>query len=390
MLTSIDLFSGIGGFALALRSCCLPLLYCDINPRSCAVLTELMKKGWLPSATIVRDVCNLDLILNLVGNRQVDVVTAGFPCVGFSCTGAKAGLNNVHSALFFAMMHVIKALRPTLVILENVIQVLTSNEGNDFKTIVHHMHESGYDMRWTLTSAREVGAPQVRRRWYAICTKVGSEVPPLAVPSWKNAEWVARDIPPLVVGKQASGARRFSMLGNAVVPVSVRYALTKLYTNQTDSELVNVPPVLSYKPFVSDADMFLSTNALGGFSRDGVIYTRKTPLPRSISHEQSSLITLTGDHYATLLARQHAVHRVPLPTISKKVLSCWPTPRTQAATHSHTLTSRTAYDLPTCVMYASMVGTRAQKRTDDSQAINPNFVEWLMGYPKDWTTYADC
>jgi hypothetical protein len=39
-------------------------------------------------------------------------------------------------------------------------------------------------------------------------------------------------------------------------------------------------------------------------------------------------------------------------------------------------------------MYTAKIGMLTQRKTDDSQAINPNFVEWLMGYPLNWTNFA--
>jgi hypothetical protein len=116
-------------------------------------------------------------------------------------------------------------------------------------------------------------------------------------------------------------------------------------------------------------------------SRDRVI-TPERPC-RSISHRTKLAHPRSLVIIMQLFLRANAVHRVPLPaTISKVVLSCWPTPRTQAATHSHTLTSRTAYDLnmcDVCAVYGRHTGKAYRRFSSDKS----NFVEWLMGYQKE-------
>ena len=42
LLNSVDLFTGIGGFALAFKGVCKPLLYCDNNPVILNALRSMM------------------------------------------------------------------------------------------------------------------------------------------------------------------------------------------------------------------------------------------------------------------------------------------------------------------------------------------------------------
>ncbi len=59
MSTYIDLFSGIGGFALALHNISQPRLYCDIERSSQQVLIKLIKNESLPPAPVIYDVKNV-------------------------------------------------------------------------------------------------------------------------------------------------------------------------------------------------------------------------------------------------------------------------------------------------------------------------------------------
>ena len=173
MLTSVDLFTGIGGFALALKGVFKPLVYCDKSAAVRELLHRCMADGRLPRARVVDDVRHPDAIVDAVRGRRVDVVTLGFPCTGFSLAGGMQGLLNADSSLFHDAMKVVARLRPRMVFLENVIGILTVNGGKDFETILASLTGAGYVARWTSTSAHEAGAPQLRRRWFCLAVRGG-------------------------------------------------------------------------------------------------------------------------------------------------------------------------------------------------------------------------
>lgn len=94
MLRSLDLFSGIGGFSHALRGIARPVAYCEIDSFATSVLRARMAGGDLPEAPLCPDIVQLNrswLDANADGGAEVDVVTAGFPCQGFSRLGLLKG-----------------------------------------------------------------------------------------------------------------------------------------------------------------------------------------------------------------------------------------------------------------------------------------------------------
>jgi len=81
--THLDLFSGIGGFALAARWAGFETVgFCDNEPYAQAVL----KKHW-PNVPIHGDIKALDG----TAYRGVTLLTGGFPCQPFSCAGKQRG-----------------------------------------------------------------------------------------------------------------------------------------------------------------------------------------------------------------------------------------------------------------------------------------------------------
>ena len=111
--THLDLFSGIGGFALAAASAGFKTIgFSEIEPYACKVL----KQNW-------PDVPNFGDIRNVRGVRA-DLVTGGFPCQPFSLAGKRGGATDDRH-LWPEMCRVIAEARPTWVLGENVPGIIS-------------------------------------------------------------------------------------------------------------------------------------------------------------------------------------------------------------------------------------------------------------------------
>ncbi len=113
-LKVLDLFSGIGGFSLGLERTggFETVAFCEIDKKARLVL----KKHW-PDVPIFEDVSALtgDQI-----NEKIDIIVGGFPCQDISVAGKGAGLAGARSGLWFEFHRLIKEIRPSYVIAENV------------------------------------------------------------------------------------------------------------------------------------------------------------------------------------------------------------------------------------------------------------------------------
>ncbi|GAQ88700.1 hypothetical protein KFL_004530030 [Klebsormidium nitens] len=85
MLAALDVFSGIGGFARALQGIATIKRFCDIDSAARACLQKNMDKGLLEKAEIETD------IRHLKGSKDIDLIAAGIPCLGFSPLGLEQG-----------------------------------------------------------------------------------------------------------------------------------------------------------------------------------------------------------------------------------------------------------------------------------------------------------
>jgi DNA (cytosine-5)-methyltransferase 1 len=112
--------------------------------------------------------------------EPIDVLTAGYPCQPFSHAGYRKGSDDERH-LWPYIKQAISSLRPSIVVLENVRGHLSLG----FKEVLADLTEIGYDARWQVVRASDVGAPHQRARLFIIaypincrCTQgnaIGSE-----------------------------------------------------------------------------------------------------------------------------------------------------------------------------------------------------------------------
>lgn len=185
MLKHLDLFSGIGGFALAADRVFgeVEHIFCD-NDKFCQ---QVLKKHW-PTSKIygdIRTLTNTASGQNNIGEKgklgattwgresgdptigTCDLLTGGFPCQPFSQAGRRKGTED-DRFLWPEMLRVIREFSPLWVIAENVRGILTINGGMVFEQVCTDLEGAGYDIQAFLIPAVSVNAPHRRDRvWFA-------------------------------------------------------------------------------------------------------------------------------------------------------------------------------------------------------------------------------
>lgn len=219
----IDLFSGIGGFALAADRVFgeVEHIFCDNEPFA----QEVLKKHW-PNSKLYGDIRTLTNT-HRAGNRtpegdinedrktsderweeqpqsqfggQIDTVTdaesgksreqteqegrentsggyflltGGFPCQPFSQAGRRKGTED-DRYLWPEMLRVIREFEPTWVIAENVRGLLTQGGGVVFEQVCTDLEDAGYEVQPIVIPAVAVNAPHRRDRVWFIANKRGA------------------------------------------------------------------------------------------------------------------------------------------------------------------------------------------------------------------------
>jgi len=162
MLKTLDLFSGIGGFAVGLEATNFFKTTCFVEqePYCQAVL-----RHHFPEVPILGDIKNVkrpDL-----PDPDPDVILGGFPCQPFSQAGhQKAQSDSRH--LWPEMFRLIKECRPTWVIGENVIGIVKLG----LDEVLTDLENEGYATRTFNIPACAVGAPHLRQRVWIVAHNV--------------------------------------------------------------------------------------------------------------------------------------------------------------------------------------------------------------------------
>jgi DNA (cytosine-5)-methyltransferase 1 len=102
--------------------------------------------------------------------EPIDILTAGYPCQPFSHAGHRKGTQDERH-IWPYIIKAISTLRPKVVVLENVRGHLSLG----FKEVLKDLAENGYDARWRVVRASDIGAPHQRARLFIIAypTSIG-------------------------------------------------------------------------------------------------------------------------------------------------------------------------------------------------------------------------
>ena len=169
-MTHGSLFSGIGGFDLSAEWMGWEnVFHCEwIESKR-----KFLEKRFSKSASH-GDISQTDFTIY---RDRITVITGGFPCQDASIAKqdgeGQQGLLGVRTGLFYEMVRAIDEIRPKYIVAENVANILKTNGGADFSTILTELSRMGYNAEWRVCRASDVGAPHHRARLYLVAYSYG-------------------------------------------------------------------------------------------------------------------------------------------------------------------------------------------------------------------------
>src|ERR1039458_4250499 len=173
--------SGYGGLDAAVREVLGGELawVADNDPGAAKILAH-----HFPSVPNLGDITTVDWS----AVEPVDVLTAGFPCTDISCAGRRAGLRKGNrSGIWFHVADAIAELRPPLVVIENVKELLSERADSDMEpcpwcmgdtsaessmralgAVLADLAQIGFDAEWVSVPAASAGACHLRWRVFIL------------------------------------------------------------------------------------------------------------------------------------------------------------------------------------------------------------------------------
>lgn len=145
-------------------------------------VTAILAHHW-PGVPNLGDIAAVDWS----AQEPVEILTAGFPCEDVSLSGLRKGLAaGTRSGLWSEVARAIREIRPSLVVIENVLGILSSPADGDVEpcprclgdggglplralgAVLAGLAERGFDAEWGCLAASAIGACHQRRRVFVL------------------------------------------------------------------------------------------------------------------------------------------------------------------------------------------------------------------------------
>ncbi|MCC8072865.1 MAG: DNA cytosine methyltransferase [Clostridiales bacterium] len=184
-IVALSFFSGAMGLDIGMANGGIKaILACELN-KYCRMTIQNNE----PEIGLIGDINKYNAkdilrMANLPENQKIDVIFGGPPCQAFSTAGARRALNDERGNVFLRYIDIVKELKPTYVIIENVRGLLSAPypyddveepiKGGALCVILDRLKSAGYTISFELYNAANFGAPQIRERIIMI-GKLGDE-----------------------------------------------------------------------------------------------------------------------------------------------------------------------------------------------------------------------
>ncbi|MDR0402396.1 MAG: DNA (cytosine-5-)-methyltransferase [Treponema sp.] len=168
--TMHEFFAGSGLVAYGLKGMFRPLWSNDICPQKAAVYKANFESNHFVS----------DDIKNISGGMlpEAHLSWASFPCQDLSLAGSIGGINARRSGLVWEWLRILREMprRPALLLIENVIGLLSTNNGDNYTKLHKALLELGYKSGAVVLDAA-LFVPQSRPRVFIIAVRKDFAIP---------------------------------------------------------------------------------------------------------------------------------------------------------------------------------------------------------------------
>ena len=131
--------------------------------------------------------------------KDIDLMTYGFPCQDLSMLGDQKGLfdkdgNMTRSGLFFEAIRIAKNIQPKVLIAENVKSLTFKNKKDEFQYMLDTLDSIGYNSYWKVLDAKKHGLPQSRQRVFIVSIRKDIDDYKFIFPEDEELKVVASDL----------------------------------------------------------------------------------------------------------------------------------------------------------------------------------------------------
>lgn len=163
LMRAASFFAGIGGFDLGFqRAGIQPVFHCEIDTHC----QQVLKRHW-PEVPLHDDITTL----KAADIPQADIWAGGWPCQDLSHANTeRKGLRGERSGLFFDFVELAAEARPRWLVMENVVGLLSAEQGTALETVTNELEEIGYLGGWFSCNTLDAGLPHHRERIFIVAS----------------------------------------------------------------------------------------------------------------------------------------------------------------------------------------------------------------------------
>jgi DNA (cytosine-5)-methyltransferase 1 len=181
MFSALSLFSGAGGMDIGIRQAGFEVLACiEVDPHCCQTLRSAIEREKLKTVLLEKDIKQIDpyqLKTDLdLQTGELDLLFGGSPCQSFSQAGKHGSLEDERGMLLFEFVRFATALRPKVIVIEQVKGVLKALDqfgkvGGVCESLVYQIEELGYTLKLQVINSSNYGVAQARERVFIVATE---------------------------------------------------------------------------------------------------------------------------------------------------------------------------------------------------------------------------
>lgn len=170
-LRTVSLFSGAGGLDLGFLNAGFDIIWAnDVDRYAC----ETYRHNISEHITLG----DINELLDEIPPHEV--LIGGFPCQPFSMMGQQLGFEDERGTLFFTIEQIVRRHRPRIIVLENVKNLETHDNGRTFAKMQRILREElldengfGYEVYHQVLNSSDFGIPHTRRRVFVVAFDKG-------------------------------------------------------------------------------------------------------------------------------------------------------------------------------------------------------------------------
>lgn len=156
-----SLYAGVGGICLGFKKNGFELAWANEYDKNACKTYRTNFKHKLVEGDVMQ--------LNIESLIKVDVLTAGFPCQPFSVAGYRQGFDDKRGNHFFKILDFVDSMRPKVLFLENVKNLVGHDKGRTFKIIKDLVEKRNYTFDAKVLNTKDYGnVPHNRERIFIV------------------------------------------------------------------------------------------------------------------------------------------------------------------------------------------------------------------------------